>query len=165
MSIDDLYEQGIEFLEQQIFYKEFLKSAELTAGEIKEYTKKILTVEQERLNKFTEIGIENPFFFRTSDKLKFTLADIRWKENSDKETETSLIKIQEVFENISDKEWTQEIIQEKLLGLAGEKRGDYLFPLRWVLSDQQKSPSPFEIAWALGKDESLKRIKSAIRKF
>ena len=165
MSIEDLYERGIEFLEQQDFYKIFVENSKLTACEIKEYIKKILTVEQERLNKFTEIGLDNPFFFNAVDELKIPLDDIRWKENSPKETKEALIKIKEVLTNISGEDWREENIQEKLLELAGEKRGDYLFPLRWVLSGQQKSPSPFEIAWVLGQEESLKRVKNAIDKY
>jgi len=72
--------------------------------------------------------------------------------------------VKNVLEDISEEKWTEEYIQEQLLELVGEKRGDYLFPLRWVLSGQQKSPSPFEIAWVLGKEESLKRIEIIISK-
>lgn len=165
MSIDDLYKQGIEFLEKQTFYKKFVENTKLTANKLKEYVKNILTIEQERLNKFTEIGVENPFFFQIADQLKFTLDDIRWKENTDKETKDALNKVQKVLFKISDKDWTEKNIQEKLLKLAGDKRGDYLFPLRWVLTKQEKSPSPFEIAWVLGQKESLRRIKNAVNKF
>lgn len=42
--------------------------------------------------------------------------------------------------------------------------GDVFWPVRAALSGQEKSPSPNEIMWALGKDESLKRIQSAIKK-
>ena len=164
MSIDKLYERGIEFLEQQNFYKEFTEEAELTTGEIKDYVKKILTVEQERLRKFTEIGLENQFFFSATDKLNIPLEDIHWKENTAEETKTTLSEVEEVLATIPEEEWKEERIQEKLLKLAGEKRGDYLFPLRWALSGQQKSPSPFEIAWVLGKEESLKRVKKVIDK-
>lgn len=42
--------------------------------------------------------------------------------------------------------------------------GDVFWPVRVALSGEEKSPSPAEILWALGKDESIKRIKSAITK-
>jgi glutamyl/glutaminyl-tRNA synthetase len=163
MSIDDLYNRGIEFLEGQEFYQAFKKRKDWKEEEIKKYIKKVLTVEQERLSKFTEIGVSNPFFFQLADDLKYTIDDIRWKDNSDQETKDALEKTKAVLEKIAEENWTQETIQEKLLELAGEKRGDYLFPLRWVLTGQQKSPSPFEVAWVLGKEESLKRISLGLK--
>ena len=164
MSIDDLYDRGIEFLEKQDFYQRFLKNTTLTADEIKKYVKKVLKVEQERLSKFTEIGVDNKFFFKTAEELDFSLEDINWKDNTAEDTKKVLIEVKNVLEDISEEKWTEEYIQEQLLELVGEKRGDYLFPLRWILSGQQKSPSPFEIAWVLGKEESLKRIEIIISK-
>ncbi len=164
MSIDDLYDRGIEFLEKQDFYQRFLKNTVLIADEIKNYVKKVLKVEQERLSKFTEIGVDNKFFFQGAKELNFSAKDINWKDNTVEDTKKALTEIKEVLKNISEEKWTEEYIQEKLLELAGEKRGDYLFPLRWILSGQQKSPSPFEIAWVLGKGESLKRIEAIIPK-
>ena len=164
MSIDDLYDRGIEFLEKQDFYQRFLKNTTLTADEIKKYVKKVLKVEQERLSKFTEIGVDNKFFFKTAEELDFSLEDINWKDNTAEDTKKVLIEVKNVLEDISEEKWTEEYIQEQLLELVGKKRGDYLFPLRWVLSGQQKSPSPFEIAWVLGKEESLKRIEIIISK-
>jgi glutamyl/glutaminyl-tRNA synthetase len=38
------------------------------------------------------------------------------------------------------------------------------WPVRVALSGEEKSPSPVELAVALGKEESLKRIKRAIKK-
>ena len=164
MSIDDLYKQGIEFLKQQEFYKEFLAETKLSDKELKEYIKNILKIERERLNKFTDIGIENTFFFKSIEDLNFSLDDIRWKDNTDDDIKDVLTKIQEAFKNIFDEDWTQENIQKKLFELAGDKRGDFLFPLRWVLTGQQKSPSPFEVAWVLGKEKSLERINVIIGK-
>jgi nondiscriminating glutamyl-tRNA synthetase len=165
MSIDRLYKEGIGFLKKRNFYKTFLKRASFSGKELEEYLKRVLTVEQERLAKFTEIGVENKFFFQKADELQYDLKNIHWKDNSPEETVKTLEEIRELLENISETAWTRENIQDKLLELAGEKRGDYLFPLRWVLTGQQKSPSPFEVAWVLGKKESLERIKKGLEKF
>lgn len=40
--------------------------------------------------------------------------------------------------------------------------GDVLWPLRVALTGQEKSPSPFEVAALLGKEETVERIKIAI---
>ena len=62
--------------------------------------------------------------------------------------------------NLSD----PEIFQKNILAQIGEAKGEHLWPLRVALSGQEKSASPFELAWVLGKEESLKRIKNAIKK-
>ena len=42
--------------------------------------------------------------------------------------------------------------------------GDVFWPIRFALSGVDKSPSPPELLWALGKTESLERINNAINK-
>lgn len=42
--------------------------------------------------------------------------------------------------------------------------GDVFWPVRVALSGLEASPSPAELLWALGKDESLRRIERAIQK-
>ena len=42
--------------------------------------------------------------------------------------------------------------------------GNVLWPLRVALSGQKNSPSPFELAWVFGKIETLKRLKTALKK-
>jgi len=56
-------------------------------------------------------------------------------------------------------------LEKILLKTAGENRGDLLFPLRAALTGQKKSPSPFEVAWVLGKEEAVRRISSAVKLF
>ena len=58
--------------------------------------------------------------------------------------------------------WSKENLEKVLLDTAGENRGELLWPLRATLTGAQKSPSPFEVAWVLGKNESLERIAKAI---
>ena len=42
---------------------------------------------------------------------------------------------------------------------AEKKNGQVLWPLRVALSGEQFSPGAFEIAYILGKDETLARVK------
>ncbi len=44
----------------------------------------------------------------------------------------------------------------------GLQNGNVLWPLRVALSGQEKSATPFETLWVLGKEESLRRIQVAI---
>jgi glutamyl/glutaminyl-tRNA synthetase len=156
MSADELFEKARNFFEQ----KDFFVNAK-PERKTEEYLKKVLTVEQERLQKLSEAGESNQFFF--NDDLNYSKDDIRWKKNTDEETKMFLEKSLKVLENISD--WKKEKIEEELLKEAGEKRGDLLFPLRWILTGQKFSPTPFEVAWVLGKEESLARIKKALKLF
>jgi len=160
MSLEKLYNYALPFLQKKDFYKEWEKRSRLNEKEKEEYVKKILMVEQERLEKFTQVGEENQFFF--TDNLSLDLEEMRWKNQSDEELKKELQKAYNTLENIKEKEWKKEVIEEKLLQAAGEKRGDLLFPLRAALTGQKRSPSPFEVAWVLGKEKTLQRIKKAL---
>lgn len=156
LSLDELFDLALSFFQQ----KKFFVNAS-SERKTEEYLKKVLTVEQERLQKLCEVGEDDQYFF--ADSLNYSKDDIRWKKNTDEETKMNLEKSLSVLENISD--WTKEEIENKLLEVAGDKRGDLLFPLRWVLTGQKFSPTPFEVAWVLGKDESLRRIEEALKLF
>jgi len=156
MSVDELYQRSLEFLEQ----KEFFQNA---PAEMKseDYVKKILVVEQDRLSKFTEIGESNQFFF--SD-INYDKEILRWKNSDDAATEENLKKSQNILNNIAEEDWTRENLEKLLLKAAGDKKGDLLWPLRAALTGEKKSPSPFECAWVLGKKESSKRLVNALEK-
>ena len=54
---------------------------------------------------------------------------------------------------------------EAIPGL-GMKNGQFLWPLRIAISGQASTPGgAFEIAYLLGKDETLRRLKRALGKF
>jgi glutamyl/glutaminyl-tRNA synthetase len=63
--------------------------------------------------------------------------------------------------NINEPNWTRENLEKVLMKAAGENRGGLLWPLRAALTGEKKSPGPFEVAWALGKNETLKRIQKS----
>lgn len=151
MSIDDLYKCTLSFLEKKEYYDP-TKHSEV-------FIRKLLTVEQERLETLDGIGEENLFFFQNISVEKELL---RWKENSDEETIAVLTKARTHLEGVSEKEWTRENLEKLLMDAAGEKRGDFLWPLRAALTGEKRSPSPFDCAWVLGKEETLKRVTHAI---
>ncbi len=43
-----------------------------------------------------------------------------------------------------------------------EGRGAVLWPLRYALSGQERSPDPFSLISILGNDESISRIQNAL---
>lgn len=154
LSVEELLENAKPFFEQKEF---FIKASDEKKSD--EYLKKILSVEKERLAKFSDVGDENIFFF---NDIKVEKDMLRWKTNADEQTIESLKTSQDVLVSIDENEWTLANIEAKLLEAAGDKRGDLLWPLRVALTAAQKSPSPFEVSWVLGKTESLKRIEQAL---
>ena len=155
MDVNELYKNALPFFEQKDFFKN--TSAD---KKTEEYLKKILIVEKERLTKFSDVGEENKFFFQD---ISYEKELLRWKKNTNEETKQSLEISKKLLEEISDENWAIKNLEEKLLKVAGDKRGDLLWPLRAALTGAQKSPSPFEVAWVLGKNESLKRIEQALK--
>ncbi|HAI74251.1 TPA: glutamate--tRNA ligase [Candidatus Moranbacteria bacterium] len=166
--------------------KEFVKS--IFPEKMKDnYLIKVLEVESDRLANLSGAGENNKFFFQDIDYDKELL---KWKNMSDDKLRYSLQSSREVLQSIDDAKWEEKldiffnamqtklnnklsptesgnvinITQQKELPRKTEdlKTGELYWPLRVALSGEQKSPSPIEIAWVLGKNESLKRIEKAL---
>lgn len=162
LTLDELYQKSLEYFAQKEFYQSWnMEHGTWSMEQKMEFLKKVLTVEQERLVKLSEVGENNQFFFTD---IEYDKDMLRWKNMSDEDLKLSLEKSKYVLEKISEEEWKKEIIEEKLFAAAGDKKGDLLWPLRVALSGAQKSPSPMELAWVLGKSESLKRLNNALNK-
>lgn len=157
LSDEELLKNAKPFFEQ----KEFFANASADR-KTDEYITKVLIIEKERLAKFSDVGEENRFFFEDAVCEKSMLP---WKTNDESQTTDALNKSKEIFKSINENNWTLKEIEEKLLAAAGDKRGDLLWPLRVTLTAAQKSPSPFEVAWVLGRAESLARIEKALNLF
>jgi len=156
LPLEKLYEKSTEFFQGKDFYQ-------IASGEKKseDYLKKVLTIEQGRLNNLSEVGEYSKFFFQDID---YPPALLKWKAMSLADIKNSLEKSKIVLEKIGQNDWTRENLEKSLLEAAGNKRGDLLWPLRVALTGEQKSPTPFEVSWVLGKDESLKRLNFALNK-
>jgi nondiscriminating glutamyl-tRNA synthetase len=160
LSIDELYKNSLEFFVQKEFYQSWIVERESWSAEEKEkYLKKVLQIEQDRLNNLSEVGENNQFFFTD---IIYNKEMLLWKTMTDSELQESLEKSIAVLTAIDEDAWEIKNIEEKLFAAAGDKKGDLLWPLRVALSGAQKSPSPMELAWVLGKAESLRRLKKAL---
>ncbi len=127
-----------------------------------EYIKKVVALEQERLKRLDEIGDLTEFFFL--DKLDYPAELLVWKKMEASEVKPNLELIIKLLEKIPDKNWTDDSIEEGIISYLKAKDlklGNYLWPMRVALTGRQASPGPFEVAEVLGKDVSLKRLKSA----
>jgi glutamyl-tRNA synthetase len=157
MSLDSLYE---EMVAGEFFDKEFIKAAPAEC-QTEEYLRRVLVVEQERLATLGQFGTENLFFF--TDELHYEKDLLAWKENTNEQTRESLEQAKSLIASLSREALaSREELQTVLLEAAGDKRGDFLWPLRVALSGEQKSPSPADLVFVLGQKRALERLGKAI---
>jgi len=124
-----------------------------------EYTKKAVSLEQERLKKLSEIGDLTEFFFL--DKLDYKPELLIWKKMTLKQVKNNLEILKEKLSKMT--KFDQKTLKRALMPLTKKYGvGELLWPLRVALSGQKASPGPFEIMEVLGKEKTLKRIKEAI---
>ncbi|MCW1888471.1 MAG: glutamate--tRNA ligase [Candidatus Moranbacteria bacterium] len=157
MPLDELYNR----IEKGGWFAKDLVQFAPTDMQTKEYLLKVLAVEQERLVRLDMFGEENPFFFQL--ELSYDKGILAWKQNTEEMTREALEKAFAIIEKFTDAEWVDKAyIESVLLEAAGDKKGDFLWPLRVALTGAERSPSPFEVLYVLGKDHSLERIVRAL---
>lgn len=126
-----------------------------------DYLQKVLVVEQERLVRLDEVGEEHPYFFVEPE---YETALLHWKNNPPQMTREALGRARELLAGIPTGEWERDRLAERLLQAAGEKRGDFLWPLRVALSGRKQSPPPGDLAWVLGPETVRKRLDQSMAK-
>ncbi len=124
--------------------------------------KRALPSIMERISKWKDLDDEAEFGFYS--KLPEYEADsLVWKKSDKEKTIQYLNKAKELLAN-ADFE-TADTIKSALWDYAESVgRGDFLWPLRFALSGKEKSPDPFTLSYIFGKEETLKRVSSAIQK-
>lgn len=88
-----------------------------------------------------------------------------WKKNPNREVTMNHLKhLLSTIEKIDDNKFSIEYIKDSIWKYAEENgRGDVLWPLRFALTGQEKSPDPFTCLFILGKEQSIQRINAAIK--
>ncbi|MBI2411073.1 MAG: glutamate--tRNA ligase [Candidatus Kerfeldbacteria bacterium] len=87
-----------------------------------------------------------------------------WKKSTVEETCKVYIALQEKIAHISEEQFLAKPLNDifmQWIPTTGWGNGDVLWPMRYALSGVDKSPSPFELAEILGKEETLKRLQYA----
>jgi glutamyl/glutaminyl-tRNA synthetase len=123
---------------------------------------KIITIEQERLQVVNELAERIGLYMSASPSAE----DLVWKKSDAADGKQMLTEMHELISGMDDSPFTNlELIEEGIKGYISSKEyhnGNVLWPLRVALSGERKSPSPFQLLWALGREESLARIQAAI---
>ncbi len=94
-----------------------------------------------------------------------TVADLPWRGTSPADAAAALDFVSRVLENLPAATWeNKQQVHERLLAAvagAAKDKGTILWPLRYALTGQRQSPGPHEVAWILGKEETLRRVRKA----
>ncbi|MFH1284644.1 MAG: glutamate--tRNA ligase [Candidatus Peregrinibacteria bacterium] len=136
-----------------------------TKKEDNEKLLKALATIEEKILKDPSSAEENiNFYFTQPDYNKELLTHEKMKVDFN-QAKKSLEAAKEDLKNLQD--WTEENLKQTLVKTVQNlavKNGQVFWPLRAALSGLEFSPGVFEIAWTLGKDETIKRINNALKK-
>ncbi len=119
----------------------------------------IVSLYQERIKFLSEVKDLLDYFFK--DELEFEKELLFWKDAGEGETEKNIDKCIEIVSSIE--KWEKVAIEEVFLHEANKEkdRGRLLWPLRVALTGKKASAGPFDVAWVLGPEKTLKRLKMA----
>ncbi len=130
-----------------------------------EKLKRIYQIEKERLVRFDEIGTKIQEY-QTLPEYEASL--LLWKKADALDAKKHLEALFSLCQSSSEDIWQDLGLIEKAILQYIEStiipKGNVLWPLRVALSGLQHSPSPFELLWVCGKEESLRRIQIALQK-
>lgn len=144
--------------------EEFLSQETVTQLDTLNLWKDVVPVMRERASTFGDIRAadeagEYQLFYKDP---VFEPSLLLWKEESSQATKARLERILSLLEGVPDP-WTAESVKSVVWDYAEkEGRGQVLWPMRASLSGREKSPDPFTISGIIGRDDTIRRIASAI---
>ena len=145
----------------------YLESSEKIGSLVSSVEEKLpmfIALSKDRLKKLSDITEVSAYLFSLPE---YPREALRWKKISLEESIERLRELRDKLQTIEEKDWLKLALEENVLSWIKSQEkgnGDFLWPLRYALTGQQFSPGPFEVAEALGKKESLKRVEIALNK-
>jgi glutamyl-tRNA synthetase len=125
--------------------------------------RKALLVERQRVNRLTEFTDKIQTYLGTPEYPKDILV---WKKATPDDALHQLEAIRPIIANLTDDTFAHiQLLEAAVKGYIesqGLPTGNVLWPLRVALSGAEKSASPFECLWVLGKATTLARLDTAI---
>ncbi len=126
-----------------------------------DYLLKIISTMKERVSFVREYLTKSPYFFEAPTEYEQSSIQKNWKE----ETPEQISKLYDAFTKLNNP--TKEDYEIALAKTAEELnigKGKLIHPLRLSVSGISTGPGVFDLLVTLGKEETLKRIKTAIGK-
>ena len=129
-----------------------------------EKLRRALTIERERVTKLTDLPDLIDYLF--VDQLKVDPNIVPAKKSTPVIAKDRLEKLLDFFEQQSVHLFeTPRELEELTINFiksSGFTNSETLWPLRLALTGKAASPGPFDVAWVLGKETTLNRIKQTI---
>ncbi len=128
-----------------------------------ETTRRAVIIEKPRSNTLDDLAL--------AAKSRLTLPEYNstilvWKKADVADAKKQLTDVGEFIQTLNEITFADISVLEKTIKeyITGKElsAGNVLWPLRVSLSGAEKSASPFELLWALGKEEAVRRINLAI---
>jgi glutamyl/glutaminyl-tRNA synthetase len=133
-----------------------------------EFMSKIYPIIFDRISKWSDIhdmirAGEIGYFFSTPE---YDAEKLVWKDADRETTRKHLEWIRTTLGTLTESDYSSvDSIKASLFEYATENgRGQVLWPTRFALSGQEKSPDPFTLIYIFGRGESIKRIAHALEK-
>jgi len=125
-----------------------------------EYLVRVISVMRERISFIHDITEKGAYFFAAPDRFDEDVVKKRWKP----ETREHLNTLATAFEQLQspEKDLYELTLQETAKSL-GISNGDLIHAVRLAVSGTGGGPGVYDILSILGKNESIKRIKYAIK--
>ncbi len=162
MNIEKLDWMNGEYI-KKLSDEAYLEIAAEFTGEMTQVQRNAAIVEKQRIQRFDEL----PQLIGQYDKLpEYDANIIVWKKADAADATMQLNGLLEQIDTIPFDGQVSDI-EEVVKGYISSndlQNGNVLWPLRIALSGQERSVSPFDLLWILGKDESKSRIEIAISK-
>jgi nondiscriminating glutamyl-tRNA synthetase len=142
---------------EEAFYKDIFSQKEWS------FNTRIIRELQTRMKRFDEYIDLTRSLYGTASVRKDLLVNAKMKIESESEALESIKWARSYIENAdyTNLEALKTPILEAIAS-AGKKNWQILWPLRIALSGEEFSPGAFELAYILGKDESLRRIDAIL---
>ena len=154
------------FVDKNVFRVENDELISVADGEKFEHDffKKTLILEQQRVKTFAEFPEATAYFFTNNFVIDKII--LPWKKSTPEIARERLQGLCEFLRTQSaslfDDSKQLETATIAFVAAQGWTNAESLWPLRVSLTGRAMSPSPFEVAWALGKEKTLLRIEKAI---
>ncbi len=182
-SLEGIQKSGAVFDQQKLrwFNREYIKrmpAADFSSRATAELQKigitdaatvaKIIPVLRERAEVWSDVAQlfsnTGELFFLSVPNPTLDISKITWKGESAADAVRHLTQTQELLRNPEGAAWeSTDSIKALIWPYADASgRGSVLWPLRYALTGQEKSPDPFTVAHMLGREETLRRIETAL---
>src|SRR6266702_3880132 len=161
LSLDDLTQRTIPYLERPEVEGGLPDSIQRPLD--REYTSRVLQLEQERLKTLGEAAPRVAFFY--TGALTYDPALLVQKKMDVASTRAALIRARDLL--VSLKTWTHEAMETPMSDLAvelGLSRGQLFGAVRVAVSGSTATPPLFQMMEVLGRERCMTRIEQAIAK-